>query len=344
MSRQEMLNDALEPIIHNRKCSHKELNAYLDQCESVLINTVFEEKHGEKLYLDHLITHLQDLIDDKGLSDDERVIEMINNLESFKVYIKDVKKGTKGERFARKALDKLTIPSNILESVQLSIDDINTEDDIIVINKNGLFIIEVKYSDNDMCITKDGFYVPNYNRNVSLGTRNVLDQVSNERHVLMNALSKKSGILDLQELSKKVHGVVLFANKKHRLFDESNSGIVKYCYNISSYISDFNQGLKLSNDEVEEYTNLIRECEVSKEYDIDFDLDQLRTSFIEGLCILENEIVTDQKEPVIEDVKSSLKNKIKAWKLDLASASIGGLCTGLLIFSFEYFMKNKKLI
>lgn len=136
----------------------------------------------------------------------------------------------------------------------------------------------------------------------------------------------------------------LFANKKHRLFDESNSGIVKYCYNISSYISDFNQGLKLSNDEVEEYTNLIRECEVSKEYDIDFDLDQLRTSFIEGLCILENEIVTDQKEPVIEDVKSSLKNKIKAWKLDLASASIGGLCTGLLIFSYEYFMKNKKLI
>lgn len=38
MSRQEMLNDALKPIIHNRKCSHKELNAYLDQCESVLIN------------------------------------------------------------------------------------------------------------------------------------------------------------------------------------------------------------------------------------------------------------------------------------------------------------------
>ena len=331
MSRKEELNSKLKMIIHNQKCSHNNLIPTLEACENQLINTVFEETHGEKLYLDHVISHLKNLSIEKELDNCPEVVTMIDNLISFKRFIKDLKKGSKGERFARNALNKLSIPCSILENIQLSYGDTTTEGDVIVIAKNGVFIIEVKYSDNDMCITRDGFYVPANNQVVSLGARNVLEQIANERYVVANVLSEKLGIQDIQSLQDKIHSVILFANNKKRLYDQSLSENVLYCYNISSYISTFDNGIVLTQDEINDYLSDLQNNSENTEYTIDFDLDALRESFVEGLCMLENveslSSASTKQQPTENTI--SEKSTKKRWKFDWISAGIGGLATGL---------------
>ena len=331
MSRKEDLNSKLRPIIHNQKCTHNDLIPILETCENQLITTIFEETHGEKLYLNHVINHIKNLSIEKELDNSPEVITMIDNLTSFKSFIKELKKGSKGERFAKKALNRISIPCSILENVQLSYNYSTTEDDFIVIAQNGIFIVEVKYSDNDMCITRDGFYVPAHNPDVSLGTRNVLEQIANERYVVANVLAEKLSIQDIQSLQNKIHGVILFSNNKKRLYDQSLSENVLYCYNISSYISSFDNGTLLTPDEINDFVSVLQNNAENTEYEIDFDLDTLRESFIEGLCILEKaeSSSTVSTKPLPAEKQIPENQPQKRWKFDWISAGIGGLATGL---------------
>lgn len=331
MSRKEDLNLKLGMIIHNQKCTHNDLIPILEACENQLITTIFEETHGEKLYLDHVIDHLKNLSVERGLDNCPEVITMIDNLISFKSFIKDLKKGSKGERFARKALNRIYIPCSILENIQLSYNDSTTEDDFIIIAQNGIFIVEVKYSDNDMCITRDGFYVPTHNPDVSLGTRNVLEQIANERYVVANVLAEKLGIQDIQSLQDKIHSVILFANNKKRLYDQSLSDNVLYCYNISSYISTFDNGIVLTQDEINDYISVLQNNSENTEYTIDFDLDALRESFVEGLCMLEKAESLSSASTRPQPTENTLSEKPtkKRWEFDWISAGIGGLAAGL---------------
>lgn len=331
MSRKEDLNLKLETIIHNQKCAHNDLIPILEACEKLLITTVFEETHGEKIYLDHVISHLKNLSVEKDLDNCSEVVTMIDNLISFKRFIKDLKKGSKGERFAKNALNRLSIPCSILENIQLSYGDTTTEGDVIVITQNGIFIIEVKYSDHDMCITRDGFYVPANNQVVSLGARNVLEQIANERYVVANVLAEKLGIQDIQSLQDKIHSVILFANNKKRLYDQSLSENVLYCYNISSYISTFDNGIVLTQDEINDYISVLQNNSENTEYTIDFDLDALRESFVEGLCMLEKSESLSSAPTRPQPTENTFPEKPtkKRWEFDWISAGIGGLAAGL---------------
>lgn len=341
MCRSNDLNTLLKTEVYNRKCITSNTIPILENCETLFVNCVFEEKHGEKLYLKDVINHLQNLSIERGLEDNEIVKSMIEQLVSFQEYVKNIKKGSKGERFARKSLEKITIPSHIFENIELSFNGVTTEDDFIVVNENGIFVIEVKFCESDMCITNDGFLVPTYNQHASLGSRNILDQVSNERHVVINQLSENLESEDLQTLSKKVHSIVLFANKNKRLYDKSNSTNVLYCHNVASYISSFNNGEKLSQDEIDSIINILKNKEVNIEYDIDFDLDQLRESFIEGICLLENSNIDEcEEEQQIETPKSAPITKKKTWKPDWISMAIGSITTGIGVACYKYYINR----
>ena len=324
MSRAMELDSYLETELFNRKCLPSNVVSVLESCEKLIINTVFEEKHGERLYLDHVIDHLQSLSKENGIEDSEEIVKMLDMIIAFKQYIKDIKKGCKGERFAKDALKQLIIPSCIIDNIQLSYNGTTTEDDLIVINENGLFIIEVKYSDKDMLITKDGFFVPADNPRASLGSRNVLDQISNERYVIRSILAEKLNIQDLKLLNQKIHSAVLFSHKYKRCFDESESGNVLYCSNVASYISDYDNGIKLTNEEINSYINVLKESQEQTEYQIDFDLDALRNCIVNGLslldekttCVVDN--VSEEKEDIIE--KSDSKSQ---WNFDWKSAILG---------------------
>lgn len=324
MSRTQELDLYLSSELYNRKCFPSNVISILENCEKLIINTVFEEKHGEKLYLDHVVEHLQSLSIENGVEDSEEIVKMLEMITAFKQYIKDIKKGCKGERYARKALEKLIIPSHIIDNIQLSYNDVTTEDDLIVVNENGLFIIEVKYSDKNMCITKDGFYVPADDRYVSLGTRNVLEQVSNERYVISNILSKKLNILDTKTLNQKIHSIVLFANRDRRLFDESRSGNVLYCYNVASYISNYDNGIKLTDEEINSYINVLKDSQEQTEYQIDFDLDALRNCIVNGMSLLDEKMtyVVDNTCEEIEDIIEKSDSKSQ-WNFDWKSALLG---------------------
>ena len=343
MSRVNELNNYFLSELYNKKCLPKDLIPTLEKCEKLIINAVYEEHHGERLYLDNVIDHLIKLSNDRGLHDSNEIVKMIDMLSSFKKYIKDAKKGCKGERFAKNALKRLSIDSHILDNIQLSHEeeDKPSEEDLIVVNENGIFIIEVKYSDNDMCITRDGFYVPSNDRNISLGKRNILEQVAKERHIVRNILCDSLNITNIQDMDKKIHSIILFANRERRLFDESKSGNILFCHNLSTYISNFRSETKLTTDEINQYVETLKSHEINKEYTIDFDLDLLRDTLSNGLALLESKDKVSIKfdELLVEELDETPKDK---WKFDPLSSFIGSLTTCATI-TCGYILFKKKI-
>lgn len=351
MNRQTDLNTYLYPYLHKQYCLNSQKLPISELGEKAIISCIYEDTHGKRLYLDDVIDHLQALSIKNNVSDDENVIEMINRLYSFQDYIKSLKKGSKGERFARKALERMTIPCNILENIELNYKDVQTENDIIVIAKTGVFVIEVKYSDNHMKITHDGFLLPIDHHYPSFNSKNVLDQVENERYAVRRTISDSLHI-DEELLDKKVHSIVLFANKDKRLIDSSHSAKVKYCFNISSYISNFNDGIYLSDEEIVMFTKTLEEHKHEQEYEIDFDYDGLRKSLVIGIDIIENGISShsiesvepDKKDDVIKHTENQSATTNTKWNWDWKSASIGSVTTMFTIGAGLFIAKKYSIL
>lgn len=309
MMRKQELNDRLSLNIYNKSCKHSEIENTVCEIEQSIVDVVFEEKHGQNLYLSDVIQHLNYQIDKTNLQNNEIVNNMMNSLYNFQSYIKYIKSGIKGEKTTEFILSSLKNETycKILLNVSLGSGLFNSEADNIVITKRGIFIIETKMRKQNMIITEDGYFVSHKNKKTK--GINVLDQLETQEILVREYLRNKGFKLN----NCLVHTYLFFASKDYEVNDYSESGKVLRINNLNSTILNNDSFINLSNEEIDAYANALSKLSTDELSRIDFNLDSLRNNFVEGIILIEKELKKIE-EPV------SIKEK---WRFDIKSALIG---------------------
>lgn len=129
-------------------------------------------------------------------------------------YIDDMEKriaGEEGESIARNILNKYTNESDVIvNNVNISVHGRNTELDFVVINKNGVFIFEVKNFSGELEGEEDDDYWMKYkissgNQEYSKELRNPIKQLKREIYLLKE-------YLNYYNINLWIEGYVLFVN------------------------------------------------------------------------------------------------------------------------------------
>lgn len=333
MERKKLLEDMLNQTLVNCSLIRSEQIPYLENAETSIINAVFEEYHGKRLFLDDVISHLTEQAKKRNVSEDERVIKMLNELKEFKFFLKNLKKGTKGERFASESIDRIVSQNLRLKNIEVKHGNRTTEIDEIVITPKGVFLVEVKFNESDMVITKEGSYVPANCQYPTFDTLNILEKLSERKYYIRSLLDEQTD-LSISELNSLIHPVLVFANNKAKLIDKSNSCNVTYCYNIDTYIDNYNCINILSLEQMNEIKNVLQFNSLNTPYDIGYDLENLKKCIVEGIIFIESSNVSDtEKNNEVNDLK-------QPWKFDLISSIIGSAITSIAIGCSYYAYKK----
>lgn len=335
MNRKEKLNNRLVPIICNKSCKHSEQERELRKIEQSIVDVIFEEEHGNNLYLYDVLNYLENQVNKTSLANNKIVVNMMDKLYKFLNYMKTIISGLKGEKTTIRLLSELNNDTycRILSNVSLKDGFFNSEADNIVVTKRGIFLIETKTRKQNMIITEDGFFIPQKNSNRGCNGTNVLDQLEEQEFLIRDFLRKKGFKLN----NCLIHSYMCFATKDFRVDDRSQSGKVLNIHNLNSTILENQSFINLTNEEIDAYADALSELESDEVSEIDFNLDELRVALIDGIVLIEKEL----KE--IDDSKL-IKQK---WKLDWKSALIGGGIASGTYGMFElikyYSLKNKTI-
>lgn len=318
----------LQSSMYNRCCYHSEVVPILEKCADDLGKIFLESIEGDRVFIDDIIEEIRRCASLRGLEYDPRIVCLIDRLEDYHFNLRNQKKGTKGERFAAGKLKRLSVKNFRLENVQLNYDNNDTEIDQIVITEKGIFLIEVKYCDQDMCITKEGHFLQMNRRFVTLDTINILEKMSDKKYILRSLIAEALNIDDIQRISKQIHPVIFFANNRANCDYKQSGANLVYCHNAVSFIENYQTDVKLSSLEMEAYQKAIESCAVKKEYDVGFDLDSLRESVIQVVELFEQSAQVSLTEEEISIPETKEESPSLKWKFDWKSAAIGSLITG----------------
>lgn len=335
MNREEDLKKKLASVICNKSCKHTETETVLRKIEQSIVDIIFEEKHGNNLYLYDVINYLENQIDKTKLNSNQKIIDMMDSLINFQNYSRKILSGLKGEKITNRLLSELRNETycRILSNVSLHDGYFNSEADNIVITKRGIFLIETKTRKHNMIITENGFFIPQKNSKGGCRGTNVLDQLEEQEFLIRDFIRNKG--LELNNCL--IHSYICFATKDFRVEDRSQSGKVLNLHNLNSTILENQSFINLTNEEIDAYADALSELESDELSKIDFDLDELRTNLIDGIILIEKEL------KIIDDIEIERKK----WKLDWKSAIIGGgIASGTygLVELIKYYSLKSKTI
>ncbi|SEA97214.1 Nuclease-related domain-containing protein [Pseudobutyrivibrio sp. ACV-2] len=164
------------------------IESILLKLQSFIVNTVFENVHGKNLRIIDVANHIQNRASELGINSNKSIIDFSNSCKKLQNLISSEITGNIGEKALRRADSFVYSQHNSIYNVSLKNDDISAELDGIVITNRAIFLLESKYSKNNLFIAENGLLIDKY-RSDRQALKNIGDQINREVHVLKSTLS-----------------------------------------------------------------------------------------------------------------------------------------------------------
>ena len=151
--------------IYPTYCLRENILQIYTEFEKNELKLFFKDTYHEELKMFDIKNHLQKFAKKKKIDQDPRYIQLIKELEKFSRVFSSAINGEIGEKKVLNNLKWIDSPNEILSNVELRCDNEINEYDAIVITNQKIFIIETKFSKENVQIDKKGFYRPKSSKN-----------------------------------------------------------------------------------------------------------------------------------------------------------------------------------
>ena len=279
--KRQILNNCYAGITDEKSFAKKDVEPELRKFQASIVSTVFEEKHGEDLRIKDVQLHINSLAEEQHLLLNEKIVEFNAMSNELNKLLGQEIAGNKGERKLERNMKMIQVENEYLTNVELNSEDIVSEIDGIVITSKAIFLLEAKYSVNDMCITSDGNYCRAENHSIVYG--NIGDKVNEKEYLLRQALKNKGFDKEI-----KIYRILVYTNNDTKLFNYYKYLKKCSCNQLHYFIEEFDgEDIYTTEDMSFIKTSLFEASEIKK-YPIDFNFKKYEELFADVLIMTEH--------------------------------------------------------
>ncbi len=345
-----MKTNRVEEIISNMTSFGKdryhrsELLSEMFKLQEDTVRLTFNEEHASTadLKIWDVERHLTDLNEQNNHIADVELEKFKGECRTLCNLIKAEISGQRGENRAFRSLEFLNAPSLIVKNVELSDGDLRTEIDALVINPNGLVIVEVKNTSKDIFIDERGDYFRT--GEFLKWDCNIADKMAVKETLLKKALAAVG--IDVPS----IHKIVVFTDNRIQVQNKCN--MIETCfvsqlsYKIDDLRNECNCSIQLMNDIKE----AVEQASSKEEYPFEFDVKGFKHDFAVVMSILESassdadieeeteiiefHIPENKEETVVKDNKVEMFETRKPRRFgNVAAIALVALAAGITAFN-----------
>lgn len=261
----------------------EELPAFISFSDALVQATMMCE-NSSYLNIRNLSSYIQEQAEHFGLSNDREIRYTVDQIEKLATKIHILKRGAAGEGIANRAMFGINAPNRILKNLEYTIDGMFFEIDTIVINQNGVCVVEVKNFKRDLLIDEAGELVAADNPDESFG--NIRTKLNNEaavaRRIIETAFPNNAKMLALAE---KIPVVLLSTGGL--ITDTYGEFTIADCDNIAALLNNLPCMYSLSRDEINELAAAFENAVEMRKYPIRYDYERVAKAFSIAIAKLE---------------------------------------------------------
>ena len=310
-------------------------NELLDEMFSLqreIVTLTFDEDHAATadLKIWDVENHLDQLNKDCGNVADEELNRFKEGSKTLCNLIKAEISGNRGEYKAFRTLAYLQKDHIILKNVELREGYMRTELDAVVINTNGISIVEVKNTSKNIFIDENGNY---YRTGEYLSWDCNIAQKMDLKEELLRGVLAKDGIEDVE-----INQIVVFTDNRIEVQNKFHQIRTCFVSQLSHIIDGFRSDKHFSMEDMEHIEGLIRTAECKEAYPFTFDVNQYKTDFATLMVVLEDaksrsetiqteEVVIEQKQH--RSIMNDLKNIFASEYVRYVGSAAAGVALSL---------------
>lgn len=257
--------------------------------QDMAVKMVMKDNYEDGMRLDEAIFRMESLARKKGLLQDPIIRKGINALRTVNRELSISMSGIRGEQLVARTLEYINRPeAKVYRNVYVSNEIDETELDAVVVTNEGIIILEVKKTKDDLAITEDGRLI--HGGDECYEKKPLGEKMELKRRLLMEVLEKAfidEGVL----VPVFVDSYIVFSTLRDvRIRVSDYYHREKWCYRtgVNSRIDNYCGSTKYSDSQLEQINKKIAELESNKKrFQLSVDFDAVRYDFANAITALE---------------------------------------------------------
>ncbi|MGN1219000.1 MAG: nuclease-related domain-containing protein [Phocaeicola sp.] len=283
----------------------------LKSFQDMAVKMIMKDNYEEGMRLDEAIFRMESLARKEGLSQDPVIRKGINALRTVDRELGISMSGIRGEQLVARTLEHISRPeAKVYRNVYVTNGIDETELDAVVVTNEGIIILEVKKTKDDLTITEEGRLI--HSGDECYEKKPLGEKMGLKRRLLREVLEKTfadEGVL----VPVFVDSYIVFSTPRDvRIRVNDNYHQEKWCFRtgVNSRIDNYYGSAKYSDSQLEQINERIAELESNmKRFQLSVDFDTVRYD-------LANAIITLEADKSVQngECKKSAKGDIDANK------------------------------
>lgn len=272
--------------------------------QSEIVSLTFNGEHAATadLKIWDVERHLEQLNEECGHVADEELNQFKSGCKVLCNLIKAEISGNRGEYKAFRTLDYIRTDHIILKNIELKDGDDRTELDAVVITPYGITIVEVKNTARDIFIDENGNY---YRTGEFLNWDcNIVQKMNLKEDLLKRALEKE------EFANVDINKIVVFTDNRIKVQNKCSDIKTSFASQLPYLIEGFKKRTDLSQTEMEQLEEVIKNAECKEAYPFEFDAAKYKEDFARLMVVLEDASAKAEEIPEIEEVNEEVTNSL----------------------------------
>ncbi|MGN0735349.1 MAG: nuclease-related domain-containing protein [Anaerovoracaceae bacterium] len=261
----------------------------LKDFQDMAVKMVMKGNYEEGMRLDEAIFRMESSARKKGLSQDPAIRKGINALKTVDRELSISMSGIRGEQLVARTLEYINRPeAKVYKNVYLTNGIDETELDAVVVTNEGIIILEVKKTKDDLTITEDGRLI--HSGDECYEKKPIGEKMRIKRQLLKDVLETAFSEVD-EAIPVYVDSYIVFSTPREvRIRVNDNYHQEKWCYRtgINSRIDNYYGRIKYSDSQLNQIYKQISELESNKKrFHLSVDFDAVRYDLANAIVALE---------------------------------------------------------
>lgn len=257
--------------------------------QDMAVKLVMKDDSEDGMRLDEAIFRMESFARKKGLSQDTIIRKGINALRTVNRELSISMSGIRGERLVARTLEFISRPeAKVYRNVYVTNGVDETELDAVVVTNEGIIILEVKKTKDDLTITEEGRLI--HSGYECYEKKPLGEKMELKRRLLKEAI-EESLADDAMNMPVVVDSYIVFSTPKElRIRVTDNYHQEKWCFRtgINLRIDNYHGNVMYSDSQLEQISKRISELESNKKrFQLTIDFDMVRRDFANAITALE---------------------------------------------------------
>lgn len=299
-------------ILMTNEMTFVEYSESLIAFQDMITKLVMGNDYEEGMRIDEAIYRLEAKARAKGIHYDHQFRKGIAALKTVSREISISLAGKKGENLVAKTLEYVTRPNTTMyRNIYVSNGKEETELDNVILTNEGIIILEIKNTKDNVTITEEGRLL--HSGAESYGKQTLCEKMRIKRRLLKQKLEsviEEKGL----NIPVSVESFIVFSSPKGvRVEVDDRFRKEKWCYRTGlNKKLDYYVGLtSYNNEQLEQLSSILSEIETQiKRFDLTVNFDEVRKDIADALAMFDEEQIAVVQETTINEVGKKQSAKV----------------------------------